>query len=254
MNATVLLASSSSLVGSEYTMAFKRIVYSLRPAQWCLTFFCFFNPKQRTHRVFRKPELKPAICIIISEYHVTPNSGVVTNVSLTFSSACQTTAVWGGFGCLFWVKAKEPIPKMWREAWNCVCSYETGKWPTWLTHWFPGHPIIHFIIVTPNSQQWDDPTFWYHMCTAWSYTSISVFVIRPAEMRGWEQRWGVRSAVPMVQRMHSVPSHLSQCQEMPNVCLNSPGSTKPAELGRIPQYLSKNYPLNQWVIIWFDRK
>lgn len=53
----------------------------------------------------------------------------------------------------------------------------------------------------------------------------------------------------MVQRRHSVPSRLSQRQEMPNVCLNSPGSTKPAEPGRIPQYLSKNYPLKSYDLI-----
>lgn len=82
MNATVWLASRSSLVESEYTMAFKIIVYSLRPAQWCLTFLYFFNPKQCTHRVLRKTELKPVICIVISEYHITPKSGFVTNVSL----------------------------------------------------------------------------------------------------------------------------------------------------------------------------
>lgn len=53
-------------------MAVRGIVYSLRPAQRCLTFVYFFNPKQCTHRVLRKTDLKPVICITISEYHLTP--------------------------------------------------------------------------------------------------------------------------------------------------------------------------------------
>lgn len=102
LNATVLLASRSSLVESECTMAFKIIVYSLRPAQWCLTFFYFFNPKQCTHRVLRKTELKPVICIIISEYHITTTAGDVTDVAPVSPCSVQLVSeLWVWVLCVF---------------------------------------------------------------------------------------------------------------------------------------------------------
>lgn len=125
LNAPVLLAADALLL-KECTTAFKIIVYSARPAQWCLTCFYFFNPKQCTHRVLRKTELKPVICIIISEYRITTTAGDVTDVTLpSWCSVQLLDGLWARVLYIFFffflrVNVKELI-----QPWH---KYEKQRW------------------------------------------------------------------------------------------------------------------------------